>query len=490
MKSWVYLDPRQPIDCAPQAMFAMNASNAMNASFAATVADGSISSSKLAPGAVAWTNITGIPFNAAVPYSAGPGLSLGWFNQFSVNFGSSGAANTAARSDHEHFGAGWSGSGSYVKGLSVTNASTSSAVGLYGQQGTGSGFPYIFGNTAGVWGESSQGNGVWGASAYATGAGVVGIGMATNTANFGVSGQSISTAGVGVRGLASATTGGTVGVRGESKSSGGYGVVGFASSLAGGATGVYGESSAVNGAGLYGHSTFVSGVGANFGVIGQSDAISGYGVYGHTTSSGGLNYGVAGQSDSLSGYGVYGLGASGVVGQSDAAQGIGVVARSASGVSLKAAGTGIIQSDADSVIWIPGSASLGFNDHRTYVIRSGGPRITFPLTVPAVLYGQKTTLKSITVSYAAANDFDGDVRVTGTRVYSGDYDSPDPLVYKDTTARYPVKYPDSYTIQLNYPLSESSPPLNISIDAIAPGHIPDYLTYIHIYGIKLRFSHK
>src|SRR5262245_17966751 len=170
MNPWIFLEPRQPLDCAPQAMFALNASNA---SFASTVADASISSSKLAPGAVAWTNITGIPLNAAIPYSAGPGLSLGWFNQFSVNFGGSGAANFAARSDHNHFGAAWSGSNSYMNGLSVTNSSPNSAVGLFGQQGTGSGFPYIFGNTAGVWGESSQGSGVWGASAYATGAGVV-----------------------------------------------------------------------------------------------------------------------------------------------------------------------------------------------------------------------------------------------------------------------------------------------------------------------------
>jgi hypothetical protein len=291
-------------------------------------------------------------------------------------------------------------------------------------------------------------------------------------------------------------------MRGETKSSAGYGVAGYASSLAGTATGVYGESSAVNGAGLYGHSTFVSGVGANYGVIGQSDSISGYGVYGHTTSPNGLTYGVAGKSDSLSGYGVYGLGGSGVVGKSDASYGVGVVgqcdggagfgvvARNANGVSLKAAGTGIIQSDADSVIWIPGSASLGFNDHRTYVSRVGGPRITFPLTVPAVLYGQKTTLKSIEVSYGAAENWDGDVRVTGTSVYSGDYDYPDPQVYKDTTSRYAGMDKKSYTIQLNYPLSESSPCLNLSIDALAPGHIPDYLTYIHISGIKLRFSHK
>ena len=36
------------------------ASNAMNASFASSVADGSITASKLAPGAVAWSGISGM----------------------------------------------------------------------------------------------------------------------------------------------------------------------------------------------------------------------------------------------------------------------------------------------------------------------------------------------------------------------------------------------------------------------------------------------
>jgi hypothetical protein len=534
MNPWIYLDPRQPLDCAPQAMFAQNASSAMNASFASSVADGSISSSKLAPGAVAWTNISGIPLNAAIPYSAGPGLSLGWFNQFSVNFGGSGAANTAARSDHNHFGSAWGGNVSFGSGLSVTNGANNGA-GLYGQQGTGSGFPYIFGNPAGVWGESSEGSGVWGASAtYAgvrgislgtngygvygetvrtngassgvygqspsvsgtgvrgnatassgvtsgvrgdsyssSGYGVLGIAFATNGYPMGVAGQSVSPGGVGVRGWATALTGETAGVRGDCASGDGTGVMGMASALWGDASGVYGESAAVHGTGVYGKATFVSGVGPNYGVVGQSDSLWGYGVYGHAAASSGINFGVVGESHSVGG--------------------VGVVARNTNGVGLKVEGRSIIQSiqsDADSVIWIPGSASLGFNDHRTYVIRAGGPRITFPLTVPAVLYGQKTTLKSIEVSFGAGNNFDGDVRITGTCVYSGDYDYPDPLVHKDNNTHYPVGYPDSYTVQLNYPLGESSPPLNLSIDAIAPGHIPDYLTYIYIYGIKLRFSHK
>lgn len=521
MNPWIYLDPRQPLDCAPQAIFALNANNA---SFASTVADGSISSSKLAPGAVAWTNITGIPLNAAIPYSAGPGLSLGWLNQFSVNFGSSGTANTAARSDHNHYGAAWGGSVSFGPGLGVTNNSTSGAAGLYGQQGTGSGFPYIFGNTAGVWGESSQGSGVWGATAYATGAGVGGVATATNGANKGVYGMSLSSSGTGVQGSVTATngattgvlgqsasssglgvhgsatsaTGGTVGVRGDTSSGNGNGVLGYASASWGNANGVYGESAAINGAGVFGRSTFVSGNGPNYGVIGQSDSIYGYGVFGHTTSPNGLTYGIAGQSDSISGYGVFGLGASGVygksvvsygvgvIGQSDAVQGVGIVARSQSGISLKAEGTGVIQSDAISVITIPGAAALGYGDNDvTYVRRNGSPRFTYALTMPAVLYGQQTTLKSIEIAWTDQGD--SDVHITGTRVYSGSYNTLTP-VYKDSTIRSPGAT-GTYTVQVNCPLDASNLPLNLAIDAVAPAHIPDYLTYAVIYSVTLRFGH-
>jgi len=110
--------------------------------------------------------------------------------------------------------------------------------------------------------------------------------------------------------------------------------------------------------------------------------------------------------------------------------------------------------------------------------------------VPAVLYGQKTTLKSIEISWGGVEDYDGDVHITGTRVYSGSYDYPDPLVYKDTTSRNPTGVNGSYAIALNYPLDESSQPLNLAIDAVAPAHIPDYFTFIDIYKIKLRFGHK
>jgi hypothetical protein len=211
LANFVYLNPRQPLTPAPQAIFALNASNAMNASFAANVADGSVTGSKLAPGALAWTNLAGLPPGFAdgvdndTHYGAGPGLSLNGSNEFNVNFGGSGSANTAARSDHQHFGANWSGNSSGY-GLTVVNNSTT-GTGIYGQQGTGSGQFYPFGYTAAIWGEASQGDGVYGASGSSTGTGVYGYATASSGANSGVFGRSSSTNGVGVIAMGSGTSG-------------------------------------------------------------------------------------------------------------------------------------------------------------------------------------------------------------------------------------------------------------------------------------------
>jgi len=275
LNNFTVLSPRQLLTVTPQAAFALNASNAATASLAATVADGSISSSKLAPGAVqagnlapgavAWSNIAGIPAGFAdgvdndTTYAAGNGLTLsGGNNQFSVNFGGPGAANTAARSDHSHFGAAWGGSASFGLGLSVTNGAVNGA-GLFGQQGSGSGFPYIFGNPAGVWGEASSGTGVYGASGSFRGVqgvslGVQGIGVfgsalnATGT-NYGIYGTSGSSNGTGVYGLASATSGANYGVQGESDSANGAGVLAKGSGTSGTALRVSSGAIRVTGAG-------------------------------------------------------------------------------------------------------------------------------------------------------------------------------------------------------------------------------------------------
>ena len=387
MNPWVFLNPRQPLDCTPQAMFAENAGNAAKADLAASVADGAITSSKLAPGSLAWSNITGIPagfsdgLDDIIFYKAGKGLNLDWLFEFSVNFAGSGSANSAARSDHGHFGANWGGSASFANGLSVTNGANNS-VGLYGQQGTGSGFPYIFGNTAGVWGESSQGNGVFGGSA--AGAGVRGISLGTN--------------GYGVYGAAIRTNGANVGVFGQSDSSSGSGVVGKATST----------------------------TGINFGVRGETPSTGGRGVHGLATAKTGFADGVTGQSDSTLGVGVRGLATggtgstAGVRGEAYSPEGTGVFALNSSGVALKAAGTGIIQSDADSWFWFPAMTAVDCmtdNSENDYVRKPeadgslrvyaspyqygsrGSDDVYIPLPVPAVLYGQNTRVKSVSFEY-------------------------------------------------------------------------------------------
>jgi hypothetical protein len=102
-----------------------------------------------------------------------------------------------------------------------------------------------------------------------------------------------------------------------------------------------------------------------------------------------------------------------------------------------------------------------------------------------VLYGQQTTLKSIEISWS--NEGFSDVHITGTRVYSGSYDTLTPF-YKDSTIRSPGNT-GTYTVQVNLPLDASYLPLNLAIGAIAPAHIPDYLTFARINSINLRFSH-
>jgi hypothetical protein len=367
LNNFIFLAPRQQLTAAPHALFAANATQAGTAN-SATVAN-----------SVAWANITGIPADFAdgvdngTQYTAGAGLMLSGGNEFSVNFAGSGVADTAARSDHGHFGAGWGGSTALASGISVTNSANNS-VGLYGQQGTGSGFPYIFYNTAGVWGESSHGNGVWGASA--TNSGVLGITLGTN--------------GYGVRGAALRTNGTSYGVYGSSASAAGVGVFGL------------GGKTATNPIKDY-VGTF------SFGVVGESADSTG--VIGISDSSVGT-FGA-----SIDGSGVTGTSAHyvGVVGQGNSSSAIGVLAVNNSGVAFKAAGTGIIQSEADSVLWFPAAgltrnyADTGFQifPNNVYVqVTANETRtvsVELPLNLPSVLYGQPVTVKTLEVFYKCSN---------------------------------------------------------------------------------------
>ena len=126
--NYTILSPRQALAATPYALF-----------------------SKRAP----WGGLMGVPAGFAdkvdndTTYSAGAGLAL-TDTQFSVTFAGTGAADTAARSDHDHYGAIWGGSA--TMGLTVTTtASGSGTAALYGRQGSGSG---ITASAAVVWGDT------------------------------------------------------------------------------------------------------------------------------------------------------------------------------------------------------------------------------------------------------------------------------------------------------------------------------------------------
>jgi hypothetical protein len=280
----------------------------------------------------------------AVPYAT---LAVGLALPFSGSSGVSGAA------------------------LAITNSSTGAAdFGVVGTLTSASGVD-LTGQSAGVWGDSSSGQGVIGTSSALYGAGVLGkannVGVyGTNpTGGAGVYGDSVT--GTGVVGYASAASGQNYGVAGQSDSDSGYGVSGLATAGAGTANfgvvgtlvgpsgidlsglragvwgdssvgdGVLGTSGALYGAGVVGKANNVGVYGTNptggAGVYG--DSVTGFGVYGVASASSGTNYGVYGVSNSTIGIAVKGTCSAGTGVSGESTSGLGVYGVSSSGYAGK-----------------------------------------------------------------------------------------------------------------------------------------------------------
>jgi hypothetical protein len=210
-------------------------------------------SSAWAPGTDDNTPITYTAGNAIViasnvisaNYTAGAGIIIS-SNVISANFAGSGgdygAANTVARSDHNHFGQTWSGNDTH--GLRVNNstdavntygfygdatngASGGTAYGVYGQA-TGTYVSFLFGNSAiGVYGKADvSGALAGGTGVYGEGNGVFGTGVMGKGNLFGVQGTGSF---MGVAGMAPTTGTGVygqsanIGVQGVASTTSGYG---------------------------------------------------------------------------------------------------------------------------------------------------------------------------------------------------------------------------------------------------------------------------
>jgi len=163
---------------------------------------------------------------------AGTGLTGGGTNgdvTLSVDFDGSGSANRVARSDHNHWGASWSGSGIGLtlsggsRGLYVSGseefgvlAICSNGIGIQGQSTSHEGVAGYSGSDVGVLGYSDNNDGIWGWTGASSGAQKSGVyGEASGSSNAGVAGYNPSSGGYGVNGRS--TNG--YGVRGLSENS-------------------------------------------------------------------------------------------------------------------------------------------------------------------------------------------------------------------------------------------------------------------------------
>jgi hypothetical protein len=300
--------------------------------------------------------------------TAGTGLTGGTITTagtLGVAFAGTGAATTAARSDHDHassyaaighdhVGETWTGTA--VTGLLV-RVSGSARPGLHGETSADNGSG-VFGRTIaanagfGVYGQADSlgGRGVLGSAASSTGTGVLGTATATTGFTYGVAGETASNQGRGLNGFAWATSGFTYGVVGYVASPDGTGVTGEAGATQGVSIGVRGASWSSAGTGVQG--VAISTVGAPVGVRGYANAPDGKGVQGETSATQGPNVGVEGISRSSGGRGVQGYVYSpagftlGVQGFVDSQDGKGVRGEAAATQGQTAGVEGITQSSA------------------------------------------------------------------------------------------------------------------------------------------------
>jgi hypothetical protein len=222
-----------------------------------------------------------------VGVTAGLGLSGGTITTsgtLAVEFAGSGSASLAARSDHHHLGASWSGATGAAPGLSVESTT---AHGIYGRAAASTG------GVAGVFGETPASD---------DGFGVLGWATATSGAAHGVQGRSDSSLGYGVYGHATATDGVPLGVFGDVSSQIGVAVFGRNLSPVGG---IAVTGSVLSGTGVFGLAAATTG--STIGIAGQVQSPGGSGVFGRAEGPGGPATGVAGHTYSSNGHGVLGL---------------------------------------------------------------------------------------------------------------------------------------------------------------------------------------
>ena len=196
----------------------------------------------------------------------------------------------------------------------------------------------------------------------------------------------------------------------NTNSVGGYGLAGTSEAGLGGA-GVFGQATSSSGEvyGVWGKSNSAAG----YGVYGEAPQ---YGVYGEATRTSNFAYGVYGKAASGSGTGVKGVNTSeagnafGVYGSTDSSAGYaGYFSNDGGGVDVMAAGSGIIKSEADSVLYLSPHDMVvrGSDGVSVTPLESGGADVYFwtagwkylslPVSTFGTLFGAPIYVKGIEV---------------------------------------------------------------------------------------------
>jgi len=156
-------------------------------------------------------------------------------------------------------------------------------------------------------------------------------------------------------------------------------------------------------------------------VSNDGSGITAAGLWGTSVNSAGV-YG-----ESNNGIGLSGVGHDNSIGTQgwNTGGGVGVSAYSASGAAISASGTGIIESTADSYIWVGGTAFRPYDPTLTFTYwytgaievtssSVGDKYIKTTITAPSVLYGQDVTVEQLRVNFCCENPAS---YISDTRLY-------------------------------------------------------------------------
>jgi len=204
--------------------------------------------------------------------------------------------------------------------------------------------------------------------------------------------------------------------------------------------------------------------------------------------------------DSTYGIGVSGVGHDNSIGTQgyNTGSGIGVKGYSASGTAISASGTGVIESTADSYIFISGYEFIrnvdtdstrwdcqGNGSVQIWRGSTAGQKFIYiPITVPGVLYGQNVKVEQITIYYKCQD---------GTQNYIGNT-----CLWKQTSATGFVELVTDYTHRTSnaatsYTLTLTSNNELSSDQGILSLHVrldfADDTNYIQLGGVRLRLGH-